>query len=65
MADPRHVADGIWQLRSAISLARTLSARGEGALGRRHLTQVVDRFEEGHGEADLVEARSLLDAKGR
>jgi len=55
------------ELRAATSLARLLGARGgsEQRRGRALLVAVYDTFTEGHETADLVAAKTLLDALER
>ncbi len=50
-----------WELRSATSLARLWCGQGRRAEARRLLSGVYERFDEGHGTADLVAARTLMD----
>ena len=50
-----------WELRSATSLARLWLHQGRSKHAHRLLSDVYQRFEEGHGTADLVAARTLID----
>jgi predicted ATPase len=50
-----------WELRTAISLAKLHSADKRSAMSRSLLRTVYGKFTEGHGSADLVLARQLLD----
>jgi len=49
-----------WELRAATSLARLLSAQGQGAEARRVLAPVYERFTEGFDTRDLREAKAVL-----
>jgi predicted ATPase len=51
-----------WELRSALSLARLRVAQGRHTDARCILAPVCDQFTEGFETADLLAARSLLDA---
>jgi predicted ATPase len=51
----------LWELRAAVSLARLGPA---GARTHRILAPIYDRFTEGFGTPDLIEARELLEAPG-
>jgi predicted ATPase len=51
-----------WELRAATSLARLERDQGRSREGCELLTAVYDRFTEGFGTADLVSAKTLLDA---
>lgn len=55
------------ELRAAMSLARLLATRGgsEQQRGRARLAEVYAWFTEGHDTADLVTAKTLLDALER
>ncbi|MEJ1937420.1 hypothetical protein WDZ92_45075, partial [Nostoc sp. NIES-2111] len=50
-----------WELRSATSLARLWRGQGRRQDAHRLLSGVYERFDEGHGTADLVAARALMD----
>jgi len=50
-----------WELRSATSLARLWRNQGRCQNAHRMLSDVYQRFEEGHATADLVAARALID----
>ena len=50
-----------WELRAATSLARLWLGTGRRAAARSMLSQIVDRFTEGHATADLREAAAALD----
>jgi hypothetical protein len=49
-----------WELRSATSLARLWREQGQRKHAHGMLSEVYQRFEEGHGTADLVAARELI-----
>jgi len=49
-----------WELRSATSLARLWRDRGRRPNAHRLLSDVYQRFDEGHATADLVAARELI-----
>jgi predicted ATPase len=49
-----------WELRAALSFARMRARQGRHDEGKRILASVYDRFTEGFGTIDLVEARDLL-----
>ena len=51
-----------WELRTAMSLARSQRDRGESREARDPLAAVYGRFTEGFGTADLREAKRLIDA---
>jgi predicted ATPase len=51
-----------WELRTAMSLARSQRDRGESREARDLLAAVYGRFTEGFGTADLREAKRLIDA---
>ena len=51
-----------WELRAALSHARSQGAQGHPQQARQILTQVYDQFTEGFGTADLRTARAMLDA---
>ena len=51
-----------WELRAATGVARLRQAEGRREEGRQALEPVYARFSEGFGTADLVAARTLLDA---
>lgn len=50
------------ELRAATGVARLRYAEGRGDKGRQALEPVYARFSEGFGTADLVAAKTLLDA---
>jgi hypothetical protein len=50
-----------WELRTAISLAKLHSEDKQPTMSRNLLRTVYAKFTEGHGSADLVLARRLLD----
>ena len=50
-----------WELRAAMSFARSWRDRGEIGAARDLLTSVYGRFTEGYGTADLLSARTLLE----
>lgn len=50
-----------WELRSATSLARLWRDQGRRQGAHRMLSEVFQRFDEGHATADLVVARELID----
>jgi predicted ATPase len=50
------------ELRAASSLARLLRDQGRSANAKALLQPVYDRFTEGFGTADLMAARTLIDA---
>lgn len=50
-----------WQLRSTISLARLLAARGDQAHARERLAPLCASFTAGRATRDLAEAHGLLD----
>jgi predicted ATPase len=54
----------LWELRTAVSLARHLAIRGERAEAGSLLASVYEKFTEGFDAADLVEARVLLRGLG-
>jgi len=54
-----------WELRSAVTLARHLAARGRAAEGRALLAPIYGWFTEGWDTRDLVDAKALLDELGR
>ena len=49
----------MWELRTAMRLARLWQGQGKGVEGRQLLAAVYDRFTEGFETADLLEARAL------
>jgi predicted ATPase len=51
-----------WELRAAMSFARSWRDRGEIGAARDLLTSVYGRFTEGFGTADLLSARTLIEA---
>jgi predicted ATPase len=51
-----------WELRAATSLARLERDQDRSRKGYELLTAVYDRFTEGFGTADLISAKTLLDA---
>jgi tetratricopeptide (TPR) repeat protein len=53
------------ELRAATSLARLLDRQGDSAFARTMLAQLVSRFTEGAGSADLVAATEVLEQIGR
>jgi predicted ATPase len=53
-----------WELRTATSLARSLSRQGRAAEASACLRPIYTRFTEGFGTADLLEAQQLLDDLG-
>jgi predicted ATPase len=50
-----------WELRVALSLARSRMHRGDRAAAQEVLAPVYDRFTEGFTSADLRAARTMLD----
>jgi len=50
------------ELRAAVSLVRLRDRQGRGAEVRAELAALVEGYEEGRSEADLLEARALLGA---
>ena len=50
------------ELRAALSLARSLNARGQTAEARTTLTPLLEAFKEGFDSHDLVEARRFLES---
>ncbi len=50
-----------WELRCAMSLARLWAGNGRRVAAVDILTGTLERLPEGHGTADPVEARALLD----
>ncbi|MHA4870521.1 ATP-binding protein [Duganella sp. PWIR1] len=50
-----------WQLRAAMSLMQSAPPGAEGAAARQLLASVYQRFGEGHGSADLRQAKALLE----
>ena len=48
------------ELRVAISMARLRQQQGKHAESRNFVAPIVERFTEGLGTADLIEAKSLL-----
>ena len=52
------------ELRAATSLARLLRDEGRSAVAIAGLQRIYDRFTEGFGTADLIEAKQLLDQPG-
>ena len=53
------------ELRAATSLARLFERQGDAALARTMLAQLLARFTEGAGSADLVAATEVLERVGR
>jgi predicted ATPase len=51
-----------WELRTACDLARLWQARGRSAEALSLLTSIYDQFAEGHGTAELRDARALIEA---
>jgi tetratricopeptide (TPR) repeat protein len=51
-----------WELRTAVSLSRSLADQGQRNEARQVLASVYARFTEGFASADLKEAKALLDA---
>jgi predicted ATPase len=51
-----------WELRAATSLSRLWHGRGRTKDAHELLAPIYDRFTEGFGTADLVSAKTLLDA---
>jgi tetratricopeptide (TPR) repeat protein len=51
-----------WELRTAMTIARSQSKQGSASEGRHQLATVLARFEEGFGTSDLEAARQLLDS---
>jgi hypothetical protein len=51
-----------WELRATTSLARLLASQGRSGKAAAALRAVYDRYAEGFDSADVVEARSLLEA---
>ena len=49
-----------WELRAAISLARSQLPGKRVLDARKHLSEVYQRFSEGFDTADLREARALI-----
>ena len=49
-----------WELRAATSVARLWQSRGRSQNGRALLTEMLQRFTEGHNTSDLQEATALL-----
>jgi predicted ATPase len=50
------------ELRAAVSLARLWQGQGQHQAARRVLSEVYERFDEGFGTYDLMEAAALLKA---
>lgn len=50
-----------WELRAMTSYGRLLGAHGRGAEAATALDGVLSRFTEGHGTADLQQARALIE----
>lgn len=50
-----------WELRTACDLARLWHARGRSAEALSLLSSIYDQFGEGHGTAELQDARTLVD----
>jgi hypothetical protein len=61
MALAKQISAKAWELRGAISLARSLRQRGDIAQARGILAPIYARFTEGFDTPDLRDARSLLD----
>lgn len=53
-----------WELRAAVSFARMRVGQDRQDEGRRILASVYDRFTEGFGTVDLLEARDILQQLG-
>jgi predicted ATPase len=51
-----------WELRAALSYARSQGAQGHHQQAKQILAPVYDQFTEGFGTADLRTARAVLDA---
>jgi len=51
-----------WELRAALSIARSQNAQGHHQQAKQILAPVYDQFTEGFGTADLRTARAVLDA---
>jgi predicted ATPase len=51
-----------WELRAAVSLARLRHDQARTKDAHELLAPIYDRFTEGFGSADLVSAKTLLDA---
>jgi predicted ATPase len=51
-----------WELRAAISLARLWQQQGMSSEAREQLAPVYGWFNEGFGTADLIDARTLIEA---
>ena len=51
----------LWELRTALSLARLRVAQGRGGEARQLLAQIYDRFTEGFETPDLRAAKAFLD----
>jgi class 3 adenylate cyclase/predicted ATPase len=62
LATSRRQVARAWELRAACSLARLWQRQGRPADAFALLMPVYDRFTEGRGDADAIEARKLLDA---
>jgi len=51
-----------WQLRTACDLARHWQAQGRSEEALTLLQSIYDRFTEGFGTADLIQAQALLES---
>ena len=51
-----------WELRASMSLARLWASQQRNGEAHEQLAQVLGRFTEGHGSADLRAAADLLEA---
>lgn len=54
-----------WEMRASMSLARLWASQQRNREAHEHLAQVLGRFTEGHGSADLRAAADLLEALQR
>src|SRR6516225_1446346 len=54
-----------WQLRTACDLVRLRQEQGRGKEALRLLQSIYDRFTEGFGTADLIQAEALLESRGK
>jgi len=52
----------MWELRAAMSVVRSLRARGQEKEARRELQEICGWFTEGSSTPDLREARALIQA---
>jgi predicted ATPase len=55
----------LWEIRAALSLARSRATQGRADEARQLLTSVYDRFAEGFETPDLRAARAFLDELSR